>query len=75
MGGAYEWPSVSSIQSYRQQVRKVILDVIETVELDLPVKIDTPLVMIFTAYYTMLVHFFFFFFAICIVGSIYGNGT
>ncbi len=62
MGGAYEWPSVSSIQSYRQQVRKVILDVIETVELDLPVKIDTPLVMIFTAYYTNACSLFFFFF-------------
>lgn len=47
MGGSFEWPSVSGILGYRQQVRKVILDVIDSAVFDLPVKMDDPLVILF----------------------------
>jgi len=44
MGGSYKWPSVHSVANYRQQVQKIILDVIESATFDSTMKIDTPLV-------------------------------
>ena len=42
MGGSFKWPSVSDVLSYRQEVRKVVLDVIDSAPLQLPVTTDHP---------------------------------
>ena len=40
MGGAYNWPSLAEVIQYRQQVRKTVLDVIDSTPLQLPVTPD-----------------------------------
>ena len=44
MGGAFTWPSLSDVRSYRQEVKKVVLEVIDNAVLELPVTMDDPLV-------------------------------
>jgi len=38
----YDWPTVSAVKSYRQQVKQLINDVIETAPLTLPINWDHP---------------------------------
>ncbi len=42
MGGAFQWPSVHDVLSYRDKVRGVIDDVIDNTLLQLPVTHDSP---------------------------------
>ncbi len=44
MGGSFKWPSVPEVVKYRQEVRKAILDIIDSVPLKLPVTQDDSLV-------------------------------
>ncbi len=38
----FNWPSLSAIQTYRDQVKKVVLDLIDTTELSLPIQWQDP---------------------------------
>lgn len=38
----YNWPSIQKIKSYRDQVRKIVSDLIMTAPLELPIKWDDP---------------------------------
>lgn len=40
MGGSYRWPSVDDTVEYRRQVRRAILDIIDTTPLQLPISMD-----------------------------------
>ena len=42
MGGCYQWPSVSEVLDYRQRVKKMILEFIDTAPLELPVTMEHP---------------------------------
>lgn len=44
MGGSFQWPSVGDVLEYRQQVRQTILQLLDTVEIQLPITQDSPLV-------------------------------
>ena len=46
MGGNFEWPSVEKIFHYRVKVRKIVLDIIDTLPLELPITQDSPWVSI-----------------------------
>jgi len=44
----FEWPSIAEVYNYRRQVRALILELIETIELDLPINWESawwPIVM------------------------------
>ncbi|XP_060556826.1 uncharacterized protein LOC132717387 isoform X2 [Ruditapes philippinarum] len=41
MGGSYQWPSVEETVLYRQQVRQIILDIIDTTPLELPITMES----------------------------------
>lgn len=38
----YDWPPVSDVRDYRDQVKKVVLDVIDSVPLEIPIIMDSP---------------------------------
>ena len=42
MGGAYEWPSFATVMNYRQKVREMVINVIETAPLSYPINEDHP---------------------------------
>ena len=42
MGGSFKWPSVPEVLQYRQDVRKAILEIIDSTSLELPVTPDHP---------------------------------
>lgn len=42
MGGAYEWSSFSTVMDYRQKVREMMINVIETAPLTHPITHDHP---------------------------------
>ncbi len=46
MGGSFKWPSVNEVLNYRDKVRGVVNDVIDTTPLQLPVTQDSPWVSI-----------------------------
>lgn len=46
MGGEFEWPGVSEVIEYRNKVRQVVNDVIDKAPLELPVKQDSPWVLL-----------------------------
>ncbi|XP_064604807.1 uncharacterized protein LOC135470036 [Liolophura sinensis] len=47
MGGSYKWPNLDEVVDYRRQVRNLILAIIDTIPLDLPVTMDTPMWALF----------------------------
>ena len=44
MGGSFKWPSVQEVMKYRQQVRETILQLLDTVPIELPITQESPLV-------------------------------
>lgn len=38
----YDWPPVSEVKTYRDQVKKVVLDVIDSASLEIPIVMDSP---------------------------------
>jgi len=44
MGGSYTWPTLKEVRDYRREVKDAILQIIDSVELVLPVAFDSPLV-------------------------------
>ncbi len=49
MGGCFKWPTVHQVVEYRQEVRKIILGLIDSVPLKMPVTQDDPLVRLKSA--------------------------
>ena len=45
MGGLFKWPSVHDVLVYRNEVRQLVLDVIDKTPLELPVTEDSPWVV------------------------------
>ena len=45
MGGLFKWPSVHDVLVYRNEVRQLVLDVIDKTPLQLPVTEDSPWVV------------------------------
>ena len=41
MGGDYKWPTVKETKEYRRKVRKLINDVIDRTQLELPVTMNS----------------------------------
>ena len=39
----YKWPKVSEVRAYRQEVKKLVLELIETLELSLPINEKSPM--------------------------------
>ena len=46
MGGCYKWPSVPEVMKYRDSVREIILDLISSVQFQLPISQEDPMVCI-----------------------------
>jgi len=44
LGGNFAWPSVSVVMEYRNKVRQVVLNVIDTAPFQLPITVDNPMV-------------------------------
>ena len=42
MGGSFKWPSAHDVLVYRNEVRQLVLDVIDRTPLELPVTQDSP---------------------------------
>ena len=42
MGGSYQWPSLDEVMEYREQVREMVIEVIENAPLTLPITWDHP---------------------------------
>ena len=57
MGGTFQWPNLAEVLQFRQEVYKVILEVIETAPLELPITMNHPWVCVD---YILWVHCYFF---------------
>lgn len=42
MGGAYIWPSLSEVLEYRNQVKQVVVDLIDCTSIEVPVTQQSP---------------------------------